>query len=432
MIRGVLALSFIVALAMPAAASVDRYPATTMIENVPAQVDLNATLAGVQIILPGGLDRQASQQNGFAALLGEVVAQTPVTSGERPMPLRAAIAQLGANLTVSVEPQYVRYYVEGSPTTIRAALALLGGALAAPDFSHATISRARKTLASRIIDADESPFGVLAEMLRRSYYTGSGAGYAPLGSLSVVSNANSAALKKFWSDNYRSGGATIAAAGRVDADVARAAQAVIAQLPTGSPAALTQQIIAPTDPPARIVTHRDVALPWIGVGFAAPQVGAKDFAAMLVVQSIMSTLGQTDSIVSRPALLRPINAIYQYDVKPANFIIYASGTGIGTTAGWREIFQATDVLADKALDPSVIQRYRTLARGQFVIDNMTLEDRSALVGWVARMGLDPDYPNSVLAAIDVVSPADVQRVVKVYLQKYTFALVLPRTTQEQR
>ncbi len=430
MMRTVFALALIASLAAPAAASIDKYPATTMIENVPAQVDVNATLAGVQIMLPGGLDRQSGQQNGFAALLAEVVAQTPVASGERSRPLREAIAAAGANLTVSVEPQYVRYYVEGSPATIRTALALLGGALAAPDFSHATIARARKTLASRIIDANESPFGVLSEMLRRSYYAGSGAGYAPLGSLAVVSNASSPALKKFWSDNYRSGGATIAAAGRVDADIARAALAVVAQLPSGAPAALTQQTLAPTDPPMRIVTHRDVALPWVGVGFAAPAPGAKDFAAMLVVQAIVSTLGQTDSIVSRPALFRPINAIYQYDVRPANFIIYASGTGIGTSAGWREIFEATDVLASKALDASVIQRYRTLASGQFVIDNMTLEDRSALIGWVARMGLDPDYPNGVLAAIGAVTPADVQRVVKAYLQKYTFALVLPRT-QEQ-
>ncbi|MGH7716311.1 MAG: M16 family metallopeptidase, partial [Vulcanimicrobiaceae bacterium] len=308
---------------------------------------------------------------------------------------------------------------------------LLGGVLASPDFSHATISRARKALASRIIDADESPFSVISAMLRRSYYAGTGAGYAPLGSLSVVSNAGSTTLKKFWSDNYRSGGATIAAAGRVDADVARAAQAAVAQLPSGNPASLNQQTIAPTDPPTRIVTHRDVSLPWVGVGFAAPAPGAKDFAAMLVVQAIFSTLGRTDSIVSRPAVLRPINAIYQYDVRPSNFIIYASGTGLGTSGGWREIFQATDVLASKPLDATVIQRYRTLATGEFVIDNMTLEDRSALVGWVARMGLDPEYPNSVLTAIGAVTATDVQRVVKSYLQKYTFALVLPRTTQEQ-
>jgi len=430
MIRSVMALALLVALNAPAAAAVDRYPATTMIENVPAQVDMNATLAGVQIMLPGGLDRQSSQQNGYAALLAEIVAQTPVTNGTLPASARDAVAAAGANLTVSVEPQYVRYYVEGPPATIRTALALLGSALAAPDFSHATIARARKTLEARIIDANESPFGVLSEMLRRSYYAGSGAGFAPLGSLAVVSNAGPAALKKFWSDNYRGGGATIAAAGRVDAAIVRAAQAAVERLPAGAPASIVQRTQAPTEPPTRIVTHRDVALPWVGVGFAAPAPGAKDFATMLVVQAIVSALGRTDSIVSRPALLRPINAIYQYDVSPANFIVYASGTGIGTSGGWRSIFEATEVLADKPLDPSVVERYRTLATGQFVIDNMTLEDRSALVGWVARMGLDPDYPNAVLAEIDAVTPDDVQRVVKKYLQKYTFALVLPRT-QEQ-
>jgi zinc protease len=418
--------------AIPAAAAPDRYPSTTTIENVPAQVDMNSALAGVQVLLPGGLDRQTSQQNGYAALLGEVVSATPVTSAGQQVPLRSAISGLGASLTVNVEPENVQYYVEGPPAALRTALGLLGTALAAPDFSPATLTDAKRALEDRIIDADESPFGVLSEMLRRAYYPGSGTGYAPLGSRAVVATATSAALRKFWSDNYKSGGASLAGAGRVDADVARAASAVIARLPAGTPAALTVQAEAPMDPPARIVTHRDVALPWVGMGFAAPAAGTKDFAAMLVVQAIYMSLGRTDSIVSQPAALRPINAVYQYDVRPANFIIYSSGNGIGAAAGWQLVPHATDLLDSKPLDPAVMQRYKTLAIGQFVIDNMTLEDRSALVGWVERMGLDPDYPNTVLAAIDAVTPEDVQRVVKTYMHKYRIALILPRPTQEER
>jgi predicted Zn-dependent peptidase len=417
--------------ALPARAAADRYPPTTLVEDVPAQIDADASLAGMQIFLPAGLDRQTSAQNGFAALVGEVVAQTPVQEDGTAMPLRDAIAALGANLTVTVEPEDIRYYVEGRPNAVVSALGLLGTALAAPDFSAMTLNLAKRSLRLRIIDADQSPFGVVSAMLRSSYYRGSGAGYAPMGSPEIVVGAGSKALHAFWAANYLQGGASLAAAGRVDARVVRAARAAIAELPQGLPEPLTLRTRMPTNPPARIITHRDVGLPWIGIGFAAPAIGSKDFAAMLVVRAIIESLGRTDAIVSRPAALRPINAVYQYDVRPANFIIYSSGSSLGSPTGLREIFAATELLSSKPLDRAVIARYRTLATGEFEMETMTLEDRSALVGLFRRFGLDGDAANDVLSDIAAVTPADVERVVKKYLDKYTVAVILPRATKRQ-
>ena len=427
--RAALAMLFAAMLIVPARAAMDRYPATTLVGDVPAQVDTDATLAGMQIFLPGGLDRQTSMQNGFAALLGEVVAQTPVQNDGAEVPLRDAIAALGANLTVTVEPEDVRYYVEGRPQAAVAALGLLGTALAAPDFSTKTLAAAKRALRLRIVDADQSPFGVVSTMLRSSYYRGSGAGYAPMGSPEIVVGASPKALKEFWTANYLQGGASLAAAGRVDEAMVRAARAAISKLPQGAPQQVALQVHKPTDPPTRIITHRDIGLPWVGIGFAAPAAGTKDFAAMLVVQSIIDSLGRTDGIVSRPAALRPINAVYQYDVRPANFIIYSSGSSLGSTTGLREIFAATELLASKPLDAVVIARYRTLATGQFLMQNMTLEDRAALVGTFTRFGLDGNATNSVLSDIAAVTPADVQRVVKAYLVKYTVAIILPRANK---
>ncbi|MGH7660216.1 MAG: M16 family metallopeptidase [Vulcanimicrobiaceae bacterium] len=428
-VRAVLAMLFTAALVVPALAAADRYPATTLVGDVPAQVDADATLAGMQIFLPGGLERQTSVQNGFAALLGEVVAQTPMQNDGSEVPLRDAIAALGANLTVTVEPEDVRYYIEGRPAAVVGALGLLGTALASPGFSTKTLAAAKRALRLRIIESDQSPFGVVSTMLRSSYYRGTGAGYAPTGSPEIVIGASPKALKDFWAGNYLQGGASLAAAGRVDEGMVRAARAAIAKLPQGTPQQLALQVRKPSDPPTRIITHRDIGLPWIGIGFAAPAIGTKDFAPMLVVQSIIDSLGRTDAIVSRPVALRPINAVYQYDVRPANFIIYSSGSSLGSTTGLREIFAATDLLSSKPLDAAVIARYRTLATAQFVMQNITLEDRSALVGTFTRFGLDGNAANGVLSDIAAVTPADVERVVKAYLAKYTVAIILPRANK---
>jgi predicted Zn-dependent peptidase len=432
MIRATVAALLALLLLAPAEAANDRYPRTTVLGKIVAQVDSEAALGGVQIFLRGGLDRQTSQQNGYAALLAELVARTPVEAGGAQIALRDAIANLGANLTVTVEPQDVRYYVEGRPPALAAALALLGAALSSPDFSHLTLDAAKTALRARIDDADQSPFGVVTSMLRGAYYLGSGAGYTPTGTQAVVANASSDGLRAFWAANYRRGGVGLAAAGRVDDAIAAAAQAAVDRLPAGNVAALNLKMKTPTDPPARIVTHRDVGLPWIGVGFRAPSAGAKDFATMLVIQAVIASLGRENAITTRPPALRPINAVYQYDVRPANFIVYASGDVLSTNSGIREIFAVAQLLSTKSLDASTVERYRALTIGQFVTDNVTVEDRAALVGLFARQGLDPDYLNRLLAAIETVTPADVRRVAKAYLGRYTVALILPRAERPAR
>ncbi|MBV8600734.1 MAG: insulinase family protein, partial [Candidatus Eremiobacteraeota bacterium] len=183
MIRG-FATALLVAFSLaPALAANDRYPHATMMGKIAAQPDPDATLGGVQLFVRAGLDRETGAQNGFAALLAEIVARTPVAVGVGgvSLPLRDAIAGLGANLTVTVEPQDTRYYVEGRPAALAAALPLLGDALASPDFSFKVVDASKTALRARIGDADQSPFGVVASMLRSAYYPGSGAGFSPSG-----------------------------------------------------------------------------------------------------------------------------------------------------------------------------------------------------------------------------------------------------------
>ena len=308
-----------------------------------------------------------------------------------------------------------------------AALALLGSALAAPDFSPAALANAKAALRGRIAETDQSPFGVVATMLRGAYYVGSAAGLSPAGSAEVVAGVGPGDVRAFWEKYYRRGGASLAAAGRIDGSVLAAAHGALDRLPPGDVSAIVLRVKSLGDPPERIVTHRDVGVPWIGLGFAAPAPGAADFAPMLVVQAIVAALGRESWITTPPPALRSINVVYQYSLRPSNFIVYANGDSADATAGAREVFAVTELLARQSLDETVLRRYRNLAIGNFVTDTMTLEERAGLVGSFALQGLGADYPNAVLDSLGKVSPADVQRVAKRYLAKYAVAIVLPRT-----
>ena len=78
------------------------------------------------------------------------------------------------------------------------------------------------------------------------------------------------------------------------------------------------------------------------------------------------------------------------------------------------------------LAPDIIKRYRGTARGDWALEAQTLTDQAWQIGAAVNEGADPAMAQSVAAAIDRVTPADVQRLAKVYLQHYTVALVMPR------
>jgi len=77
--------------------------------------------------------------------------------------------------------------------------------------------------------------------------------------------------------------------------------------------------------PRRIVIRRDVPQPYVVLGFAAPSLGDRDFAATLVVRSLLADLFDRESTTTLPALRRAVGAIYSYDLRPAQLALWING-----------------------------------------------------------------------------------------------------------
>jgi len=89
-----------------------------------------------------------------------------------------------------------------------------------------------------------------------------------------------------------------------------------------------------------------------------------------------------------------------------------------------------NVLAATRLQGS-IEEFKAEAAGDFANDATTLETRTWLAAVFSRESASPDFINRALAAISATTPADVQRVARIYLGNPTIALVLPRGTSLQ-
>jgi predicted Zn-dependent peptidase len=422
MLRTAITAALIVALGTNVCAAVAN---TTTLEVGAAklylQSDDTALLAGLELYISAGLDRESAQQNGLAALAAETILQSPVNG----IPLRDAIAAHAGSLSYAVGPQYARFYLEAPPAAMDGLASMVSKVLAAPTVTPATLLAARAAVTARITDDENNPVAVGIAMLRQSYYDG-GAGLPTNGTTATLANFGVADVKSFLTAHYRRGGAIVTAVGHVTAPVAAAGRALASALPDGTDETVVTTSRAFPTTPKRIVTQRDIGVPYVMLGFAAPSVGDKDFGAMLVLRSLLSDVFDRQSATTLPAYARTVGVLYNYDTKPASLALYINGQQVEPTAGLGSVDEVLKDIAGKALTPPLLKRYKASAHGEWQTESVSLADQAWSISNFVEQGADPDYAQTALAAIDATTSADVLRVAQAYLQKFTVALIVPR------
>jgi zinc protease len=391
--------------------------------------DPAAPLAGIELFVRAGLDRQAAAQNGLAALVAETILRSPVDApgGGAPIPLIDAVDARGGSLSYAVSAQTVRFYLEGTPDGVAAAAPLVARALASPSYEAATLTAARAALGERISDDEDDPRLVGRSMLRASYYRGP-AGQAELGNRTTIAGFGAADVKAFHDRWYLRGGAAVAEVGNTGPASDGASRALIAALADGTAPEGKLQTRAFGAQPKRIVTQRDVGAPYVVFGFAAPPLGDRDFAAALVVRSLVTSVLQRPTATTVPAELRSGGAFYGYDASPAQLVFWINGVRLDPGIGLAAVDAVLKTAASKPLSVSVLAHFKETARGEWALESVSLDQRAGAIGNAVSLGLDADAAQSVRAAIARVTAADVRRVAKKYFQRFDVALIVPRSS----
>ena len=198
------------------------------------QSDSAASLAGIALVVRAGLDRETMKQNGVAALVAQTILLTPV--GSPAMSLQDAIAARGGSVRFTIDPSDVRFYIEALAGDAPAVLDLFRTALAAPDFSPATIRAARAALVRQIAQSQQQALQVGLDMLNAAASSQANAGLPELGTPASLAQIFSNDARAFYHAYYRRGGSLISAAGRLDGLAADTLSSLAAALPEGTTA----------------------------------------------------------------------------------------------------------------------------------------------------------------------------------------------------
>jgi predicted Zn-dependent peptidase len=409
--------------------SSDTVAGTTVLQ----QIDAAASLAVITLVVRAGLDRQTMKQNGLAALVAETIVKTPV--GTPPMPLEDAVAARGGSVRFTVDPGDVRFYVEALAADAPAVLELLRAAIAAPDFSPATVRAARAALTQEIAASQQVALQVGLDMLNAVSSVQANAGLPELGTPASLADLFPADAAAFYRAYYRRGGVLVSAAGQLDALSTATLSGLAGALPLGTTSPVTVHVAALRGTTREIVAHRDISSPWLIAQYPAPMVDNRDFGPMLVLAAFLrrtiSDIAQVPGVVSPTFASRSVGAVYVYDRVPSSLVIYVNGGLIGNPSRtFATALSVVNVLAATTLQGS-IEEFKAEAAGDFADNATTLETRTWLAAVFSRESTSPDFINHALTAIAATTPADVQRAARTYLGNPTIALVLPRGTNLQ-
>jgi predicted Zn-dependent peptidase len=410
-----------------------RYPptATAVVGGmrIVSQPDDDALLSGIQVFVAGGLAHETPATNGAAALLAECILRTPASSNGATGGLRDVIAQTGGTINYTVEDTTVHYYIEARPERAPEVVALFARALSQPDLSPATVAAARSGLQSRVGEGERNPLRVGVEMFKESFLE-AGSAFPDYGTVSSLSALGPAALRAFYDTNYRRAALTASVVGKVTPELTSALGGLAQALPAGPATAVNLKAKPLPVTPTRIIAERDVGKPFVVVGFAAPAPGARDFGAMLMVESMLSDAFKGSGATTISPAERPVGAFYLYQSAPASLVVYVNGgSGVDPDLALRDVLLITKALAAKRMDADTLKTLKDATAGEFVTDATSLSDRSYLIGTFADGQLAQTSINGALQAIEGTTSADLQRAAKDYLQRYIVALVLPRRSQ---
>jgi predicted Zn-dependent peptidase len=205
-------------------------------------------------------------------------------------------------------------------------------------------------------------------------------------------------------------------------------------LPEGTTNVVSARVTPLNGASREVIAHRDISAPWLIAQYPAPNVGSRDFGPMLVLSAFLrrtlSDVAQVPGVVTPTFVSHAVGAEYAYDRSPAHLVLYVNG-GIGNpTRTFATALSIVNVLAATRLQGSIDQ-FKAQAAGDFATGATTLETRAWLAAVFARGVASPDFLDRALQAIAATTPADVQRVARVYLGNPSIALVLPRDGSTQ-
>ncbi len=377
----------------------------------------------VQMWYDVGSKDDPAGRSGFAHLFEHILSR--VTRNMTPGQINRMVEEeAGGTRNASTGPDRTNYYETVPASQLEAML-----------WAHAE-RMGRSVLDQSVFDAERSivkeemrlrvlsqPYGRLQRYyLFDSTFTNHPYRRSGIGTMPDLDTATLGEARAFHENFYRPDNATLIVAGNFDQrQLDQWIDRHLGALPRPSrPIVRNQAREAGRTGPANITAYGpNVPLPSIVFSWQRPRQNHPDSAALAVLSRIMSG-GQSSRLFRAMVYERPIAQLAQsidFGLEDAGLFVIQAIAASGRSIDEVETGLAAEVarLRDQPVAPAELDEARTELVSQLLFGRETPEDRANELGNSIVTANDPRWGDRMLAAIQRVSAADVQRVARQYL-----------------
>ena len=277
-------------------------------------------------------------------------------------------------------------------------------------------------LSERSTGLENSPWRVILESLQATAFQEHPYHWPVIGYEDDMKNWTQADLEKYFKTYYAPNNCVVVISGAVKAkDVKALAEKYFENIPA-QPEPQPVHIVEPEQKgERRIEVQKDVATPYLALGYHTPNAKSDDFYSLVLLKEILSN-GKSSrlykSLVDEKQLATMVSASYDESFDPTLFFIY----GVASKAGGdsvleQAIYEEIEKIKTNGITETELQKVKNQRLMEFYNQIETINGKSNNIGTYEVFFGDYKKMFDAPQAYNKVTAEDIKRVANTYLKK---------------
>ncbi len=400
----------------------------------------SAPVVTMQVWYKVGSRDEAPGEKGVAHLLEHMLFRG---TKKRPVKFSNLFAALGSEFNAFTTREFTSYFANVESNKLDALLVLEADRMENSIIDENELAEEKKIVIAEIQGTENNPYYRLYNSLMKAGFPNQS--YGMSATKSDIEKITAEQVRNFYRQNYRPDNAFLVIVGDFKTEpTLKKIQEVFGKIPSvkqinGEKSSRITGTIAPktanTDSSKVIIRREPGGFPSVGVVYPLPERNHPDLPALLVVDYIL-TYGQNSYL--RRALISlglADNVMGDQTIwsDGGSYILWVTTNSDRQLESIEKVIQsAIAYLQTEGVTTEQVNTAKRQIQGNYILKYRDIHSQGTLLGYNQALTGDYRYPDLMLAAIDRVSTADVQRVVNKYLNPNNRTVGFLKPTQKTK
>jgi len=385
-----------------------------------------APVVAYSLMVKMGTRTETPDNAGISNLLQQMLVRgTEKLDGEQ---IAEAADRMGGGIDAYGDVDYSEITATALARNWQEMLELLGDCVLRPTLPDGTVQAVRNFLVRQIRNRGDKPFDVAADRMRAALFGSNPYAWDPLGRRESVEKLDREALIAYYRRFYVPGQLVLAVSGDVKtAEVVAQVRQIFGSMAPGKVA------MPPVPAPPAMTASREVvvvpgAQAQIFMGALAPPLTDPDHPPLKVLTAVLGG-GMASRFFSelrdQQALAYTTLALYPSRVDPSAFVAILGTAPDNVPKAEPALVQQLERIRNQAASEDEVAVARAYVLGSQAMDRRTNARQAWYLAFYEIAGVGYEFLDRYAADVKKVTPADVQRVAKKYLDVLRTVIVQP-------